>query len=630
MIRSASLFLALCLVGVSLWSFRDEPVSPYEKQYLESLGAFRAELEGLLLTAEADDEAATAALADARHALKRADFWLRYLSPLSYKLINSPLPVEWETEVFEKFEPPYRRVGGGLFLAEEALADGDRQAFASLVSMALTGLDAYTADSILPKIATPDHFPYANRMFILNLGALYTTGFDGPDGARVIPELRTALLAAGNIARAFNTTWPDHALPPAYLALLDSATAYVALQPGHIDSFDHFVFLSRYVNPLFAANQEYLRASGFRSGSFNDYSLNNGATSIFGKDLFTAQKAGGVFASVRDTAVLHEIRAVGKLLFFDPVLSANNKRSCASCHMPDRLMADGLKYNLHFDGTSLLTRNTPTLVNAGYNHLLHLDGKHISLQTQALGVIANADEMGQSAEAALERVLSCKEYRNAFRKFLKYTPGFEDVTVHHLASALTLFYSEFSGGLSPFDRAVEGLLPVDAQVRHGFNLFMGKAQCATCHFPPQFNGVKPPYIGSEFEVLGVPVDTAFTALSTDAGRYGMLPQPEMASAFRTGSLRNIALTAPYMHNGVFETLEEVVDFYDQGGGAGRGLDVPNQTLPEEPLGLTEQEKRALIVFMQALNEDMAMPIPPQSLPESSDKRLQGRKIGGEY
>ena len=105
----------------------------------------------------------------------------------------------------------------------------------------------------------------------------------------------------------------------------------------------------------------------------------------------------------------------------------------------------------------------------------------------------------------------------------------------------------------------------------GFNLFMSKAQCGTCHFVPQFNGVKPPYAGSEFEVIGVPEDSNYKRLSPDKGRYEINPVNEMMNAFRTGTVRNAAYTKPYMHNGVFQTLDQVIELYDVGGGTGKKL-----------------------------------------------------------
>ncbi|RZJ86580.1 MAG: cytochrome C peroxidase, partial [Chryseobacterium sp.] len=157
------------------------------------------------------------------------------------------------------------------------------------------------------------------------------------------------------------------------------------------------------------------------------------------------------------------------------------------------------------------------------------------------------------------------------KKLLKFTPEEKNISLSHIVSAITFYYADFSNYYSPFDDAmnVNGSLPADARV--GFNLFMSKAQCATCHFVPHFNGVKPPYISSEFEVLGVPADTNFSRLSDDKGRYNVNPATETMNAFRTGSIRNSEHTGPYMHNGVFKTLTQVIDFYDAGGGVGKKL-----------------------------------------------------------
>lgn len=138
---------------------------------------------------------------------------------------------------------------------------------------------------------------------------------------------------------------------------------------------------------------------------------------------------------------------------------------------------------------------------------------------------------------------------------------------------------------------------------NGFNLFMGKAKCGTCHFMPSFNGtVLPTFTSSESEVIGVPETKEGKKLDSDPGRFGVYEIDNLKNAFKTPSIRNIAVTAPYMHNGVFATLEEVVDFYDKGGGKGIGLNVENQTLPGDSLALTETEKKALIAFMRSLTD----------------------------
>jgi cytochrome c peroxidase len=137
----------------------------------------------------------------------------------------------------------------------------------------------------------------------------------------------------------------------------------------------------------------------------------------------------------------------------------------------------------------------------------------------------------------------------------------------------------------------------------GFNVFAGKAKCATCHFIPLFNGTVPPvYQKTEQEVIGTPADKNGKKISPDLGRYLQYQMPQLRNAFKTPTLRNVAKTAPYMHNGVYSTLEEVVDFYEKGGGVGLGISVDNQTLPAEKLNLTEKEKKALIAFMKTLTD----------------------------
>jgi cytochrome c peroxidase len=137
-------------------------------------------------------------------------------------------------------------------------------------------------------------------------------------------------------------------------------------------------------------------------------------------------------------------------------------------------------------------------------------------------------------------------------------------------------------------------------------------------------------VGSEFEVLGVPSDAHFKQLSDDKGRYVVNQAEETFMAFRTGTVRNAEFTKPYMHNGIFNTLEEVVDFYDAGGGAGRNLAVKNQTLASDSLKLSQTEKRELILFIKALNEQVIFQDPPVELPASSHKEWNARKPGGIY
>jgi cytochrome c peroxidase len=159
---------------------------------------------------------------------------------------------------------------------------------------------------------------------------------------------------------------------------------------------------------------------------------------------------------------------------------------------------------------------------------------------------------------------------------------------------------------SRFDRAVRGdTAALSGTERRGFNLFMGKARCGTCHFAPLFNGTMPPdFVRSEAEIIGVTDRPGAGArLDPDPGLGGVDLQPAHRGGFKVPTLRNVELTAPYMHNGAFRTLEQVVDFYDRGGAAGAGLTLPTQTLPPDSLRLSRDEKRALVAFLRSLTDE---------------------------
>ena len=612
----------------------------YLASYAQKLNLFRQQELQLIHTIENSDprsneeiEKIRAEINRTRDQLKEMDFWFRYLEPTVYKKINGPLPVEWETEVFEKFEKPYKREGAGLTLAalyteEEGF---EKDSLLQLVRASLQATETYAADSITRNLKTYHHFYLCNRLFLLNLAAIYTTGFECPDTSRIIPELHLLMNDVLTTYQSFNASFPTTPLNDTYLSLYSDAIDFVSKQPQQFSSFDHFSFIQNYVNPLFALNQQSIRDYKVFSRSFVDYTLNKTNNSIFDKKLYNGLNPKGIFLRVEDEKVLSEIDKVGKLLFYDPILSGNNKRSCASCHKPTEYFTDTVSPgSLQYNQKDFLPRNSPTLINVVYNHLAMLDGHHISLQNQAKAVITGASELNCDEKGLLQKVLSCADYKNVFKKLLAYTPQETEINFDHIVSAITFYYSKYSRYYAPFDEAMNKNKNISPGVKNGFNLFMSKAQCATCHFVPQFNGVKPPFVSSEFEVLGVPADTAFKQLSPDKGRYEVNPAVETMNAFRTGSLRNTEHTAPYMHNGVFKTMKEVIDFYDAGGGAGRGLKVSNQTLSSDSLHLTAREKEDIIQFLQSLNENILFESPPEKLPLSKSKNLNGRKIGGEY
>jgi len=481
----------------------------------------------------------------------------------------------------------------------------------------VTPFEVYKQDSITKNLRSPDHFYLCNRLYLLNLATIYTTGFEYPQTDVIITELDHMLSSVKKLYDVYNISFSSTQLSPSYLSKYEECINFVKKQSKDFETFDHFTFVKDFVNPLFAMNQQMLIEYKVKSNNYVDYSLSNEASSIFSKQLFIGQNTKGVFQNIKDAKILGEIEKIGKLLFYDPILSGNNLRSCASCHAPSHFFTDTLQGSaLQFDKNGLLQRYTPSLLNSTFNHLIMYDGLHNNLQDQAKAVITSSIEMGSKEKDVVEKVMSCEEYKSVFEGLLKYTPKEKLVTIDHIASALTLYYGKFSMFESPFDMAMNNKKETNVAVKKGYNVFMSKAQCATCHFAPQYNGVKPPYVGSEFEVLGVPKDTSYKALSDDKGRYFINPSKETANAFRTGTIRNADKTKPYMHNGAFKTMKQLVDFYDGGGGAGRGLNIPNQTLSADSLHLTNEEKINLMSFISSLNEEIEFDKTPNKLPLS--------------
>jgi cytochrome c peroxidase len=635
-------FLVILILSATIFclSFNPQQKKEYKSLYKTTLDEFRQQqnhLRKVIMQANVntatDREKVKEQIKASRSKLKAIDFWLRYFEPIAYKKINGPLPVEWETEVFEKYEPPYRRQGAGITLAELALEEKKvhKDSLLALIDTSLVAIQSFEADSITTQLNTYHHFFLANRLYLLNLATIYTTGFECPDTSNIIPELRLMLSSVKKIYDNFDVSFPQTALSKEYLDLYDKFIFFVNNQSLNFSLFDHFSFIKDFVNPLFRLNQQFINSYGVATISLMDFSLESTANSIFDKKLYNPQNTKGIFSLVEDQNILAEIKKIGKLLFYDPILSGNNKRSCASCHKPTEYFTDTtLVTAFQFDGQQHLPRNTPSLVNSVFNHLVMYDGKHIALQGQAKNVIQNPIEMNSNEKELIKKLLSCKEYKDAFKKFAQYTPEEKEISLTHIVSAITYYYADFSNYYSPFDNAMNNKGDLKIAEKNGFNLFMSKAQCATCHFIPQFNGVKPPYVGSEFEVIGVPEDSSYKKLSPDKGRQVINPVNEMMNAFRTGTVRNAAYTKPYMHNGVFQTLNQVIDLYDVGGGVGKKLSIDNQTLSTDSLHLTKEEKSNLIAFIHSLNENIIFEPPPPALPVSSNKGLNNRKVGGEY
>jgi cytochrome c peroxidase len=272
--------------------------------------------------------------------------------------------------------------------------------------------------------------------------------------------------------------------------------------------------------------------------------------------------------------------ALGKQLFFDPRLSGSGFLSCASCHNPAMGWSDGLPTGLGHD-FKRLGRATPTILNSVYQPLLMWDGRKPNLEEQALGPIEAAGEMNMPLDILEKRLQAIAGYKPLFERAY---PG-EGITRVTVGKALASFERTVVSTESPFDRWRQGQAgAMSDSAQRGFEVFNGKGNCAKCH--QGFN-----FTDNGFHNIGV---KSLTDVE-DEGRFAHRKIKILKGAFKTPTLRDVALTSPYMRNGVYQTLEEVVEHYDRGGDVKTNLS-PNMV----PLGLSAEEKRDLVAFMKSL------------------------------
>ncbi|WKZ19515.1 MAG: cytochrome-c peroxidase [Candidatus Jettenia sp. CY-1] len=294
---------------------------------------------------------------------------------------------------------------------------------------------------------------------------------------------------------------------------------------------------------------------------------------------------------------------LGKKLFFEPRLSGNNWISCATCHNPALGFADGLPRFIGGPTAKEGGRHSPTIINCAYNEFQFWDGRASSLEAQAIGPMQNPDEMFETLDNAVRKLSAFPDYVRAFKDV--FGTG---VTVDGIAKAIAAFERTIVYANSPFDRYMQGdVNAMNESAKKGMVLFNGKAECIICHNGPNFTDGK-------FHNIGVPADGP---VKEDLGRYNVTKNESDKGAFKTPTLRNIAETAPYMHDGFFPTLFEVVQFYNVGGGRSE-----NKSPHIHSLRLTPEEVNDLIEFLKALTGELvqikyeASPILYPNLPKN--------------
>ena len=298
-----------------------------------------------------------------------------------------------------------------------------------------------------------------------------------------------------------------------------------------------------------------------------------------------------------------ETVALGRKLFYDPRLSVDNTLACASCHSPTLAFTDGRQHSTGVGGKTG-TRNAPSILNAAYSPVQFWDGRAPTLEEQVAGPIANPIEMNQSHDVCVEKLEADPVYRTEF----EHAFGSGPITIGKVKNAIASFERTLLSADSPFDRYEYGgdRNALSAAARRGLVIFRDakKGNCETCHTIGAHYAL---FTDGKFHNIGVSVNEEGDL--TDLGRYDDTKVEADKGAFKTPTLRNVAKTAPYMHDGSLKTLKAVVDFYAGGGNSNPYLDKEIKTIH-----LSGQERADLVTFLEALTGDT----PPDSGPPTTE------------
>jgi cytochrome c peroxidase len=425
-----------------------------------------------------------------------------------------------------------------------------------------------------------NEFIDAIRLQLVRIFSKGITGFDTPGSLNALPEAASSMMAIKAFVKDKNNRELEN--------LLDGAIVYLN-QPVSFDEFNRLQFLKKYINPLYSKLGQ---ISPKASNTTGIKAWNKASENVFANNFLNPY----YYTQLKEREDNEALRQLGKKLFNDPLLSSSNKISCGTCHDPSLAFADGRPKSLSNVQGHTVQRNAPTLLNAVYARRFFYDMRAFTLEQQAEHVIFNQMEFNTAYSAILQKLNNSGKYKT--------------ITREQFSKALASYVLSLRSFNSTFDKYVrDEQKTIDSAVQQGFNLFMGKAQCGTCHFAPTFSGLVPPlYTENESEVLGVPEDpnAVIKKADTDSGRLSNKIYSEQAwiyeRAFKTVTVRNAGLTAPYFHNGSYKNLNDVIDFYNNGGGVGMGLKIKNQTLSSDSLHLTLNEKKSLISFIEALND----------------------------
>lgn len=526
-----------------------------------------------------------------REHFKKGEPYASYLNPEVGHRANGPaLPVFKEDN--GKILKPV-----GFQKIEESIYDGETSAedFENEVNIT-KGLLVNLKKSIQKRELNAHRFFIATHQQLFRIVSLAITGFDTPVSHLGINETKVSLeglktvynSSIRNIIKSKNEK-----LDELFQQNIENAISFIEKNTDFY-TFDRYTFTRDYMNPI-TRNWVDIRKETSLWEAVNTEPFNFNAPTFFENNSFNVN----YFTPATNRNPTEKQIALGKKLFFDEKLSSNGTMACVTCHSPNKAYADEMVTNLDNKGKPL-QRNTPTLINSAFQKSFFLDGRSQTILDQISSVFTNNKEFNTNVHQFSDAILKDSTYVTLFEEAY----GGISTKNMDIIKAISSYVFTLNGFNSKFDkniRAEENSFT--QQEKLGYNLFTGKALCATCHFIPLTNGTVPPFFKeTEKEVIGVPETENNKKLDDDTGFYWKFKENLHKGMFKTPTVRNSAVTAPYMHNGVYKNLEQVLGFYNLGGGGGLGFDLEHQTLPFDELNLTDEEQKAIIAFLNTLTD----------------------------
>lgn len=600
----------------------DKLSAAYQTKYyvLDELETTRDRLKDLYYAVlDKDLERMQEALKKARIQYKMIEFYLEsYESKFTRYINGAPQPwIEFVGSDIELMKP------AGMQVIEEMIFDSDPDSinfdevkFQTL----LTNNELLMFRSTVEVNLTSNASIFLGLKYgLIGIESATLPGFDCDIIRQVSEEAYSSLQTIYNVMGFYHDQYQSRAISKEILEvrkIIQEAQDYLKPNGIYVDyeSLDRLTFIKNYLQPIqslivdiFEDVKDKEPNPTLRVFRFFKTHINGNEKNLYNPNflnrLATAEK--GFYEINQGEQLTPEIIALGKKLFNDNRLSGGNKLSCATCHEEHLAFTDGQTTSFtNVDGV-FQRRNSPTLVYSAFDRRLFIDFRAHTLEDQVVHVVGNPEEFNTTFDEMIHKL---NQDTALVKEFAAVYPAHKKKPIQEftIRKSLAQYVRSLAQFDSEFDAYMRGEInEIDESIKRGFNLFMGKARCGICHFAPTFSGLVPPlFRESETEVLGTLAkwDTINPVLSSDLGRYDFQANPIYIRSHKTPTIRNVELTAPYMHNGQMKDLETVMDFYNRGGGGGMGLEVENQTLDPVPLNLTQQEIDDVIAFMNSLTD----------------------------